>query len=60
MNVKKENYLIYKDDLHALSQDFKYEEKEIINWSFIYEYLLKNIINNHKEITYDDVEIKIK
>ena len=60
MNVKKENYLIYKDDLHALSQDFKYEEKEIINWSFIYEYLLKNIINNPKEITYDEVEIKIK
>ncbi len=60
MNVKKENYLIYKDDLNALSQDFQYEEKEIINWSFIYEYLLKNIINNPKEITYDEVEIKIK
>ena len=56
---KINDYLIFKEDLNSLNKDMYVNEKEIINWSFVYRKLLKNIINNVHEITTDEIKIKI-
>ncbi len=52
-------YLIFKEDFIALNKNIGPNDKEIINWSFIYKYLLKNIFNYLNEITIDELKIKI-
>ena len=56
---KIHEYLIFKEDLNSLNKDLYLNEKEIINWSFVFRKLLKNIFNNFHEITTDEIKIKI-
>ena len=56
---KIHEYLIFKEDLNSLNKDLFLNEKEIINWSFVFRKLLKNIFNNFHEITTDEIKIKI-
>ena len=60
-NFKKEidDYLIFKEELNSLNNDMCLNEKEIINWSFVFRKLLKNIFNKVHEITTDEIKIKI-
>ena len=60
INEKNNNeYLIFKEDFIPLNKNIDPNDKEVINWCFIYKYLLKNILNNLKEITIDELKIKI-
>ena len=52
-------YLIFKEDFISLNKNIGPNDKEIINWTYIYKYLLKNILNNLKEITIDELKLKI-
>ena len=54
-----QDYLIFKDDLVSLNKNLYAEDKEIINWAFIYRKILKNILVVPQKITFDELKIKI-